>query len=80
LLNTFVELIQNETNLTEETYSNIIKEAGKRTNRKGRFLFMPIRIFTTGKAHGLELPRLFFLLGKERILKRIEHVKHTIKD
>jgi len=80
LLNTFVELIQNETNLTEETYSNIIKEAGKRTNRKGRFLFMPIRIFTTGKAHGLELPRLFFLLGKERILKRIEHVKHIIKD
>jgi hypothetical protein len=32
---------------------------------------MPIRVATTGKAHGLELPILFNLLGQEKLKYRI---------
>ena len=35
---------------------------------------MPIRVFTTGKAHGLELPILFPLLGKEKLTIRMQRI------
>ncbi|GIX43221.1 MAG: glutamate--tRNA ligase [Leptospiraceae bacterium] len=80
LINIFIDLIKKENPDTEEEYSNLIKQAGKLSNRKGRFLFMPIRIYTTGKIHGLELPRLFYLLGKDRILKRIDYIKQKLQN
>jgi glutamyl-tRNA synthetase/nondiscriminating glutamyl-tRNA synthetase len=79
LIQVFIELIKKENPKSEEEFSNLIKEAGKISQRKGKFLFMPIRIYTTGKIHGLELPQLFFLLGKDRILNRIEYIKDKLK-
>ncbi len=75
----FLELLE-ENPVKEEEFSEKIKKLGKITNRKGKFLYMPIRIFTTGKSHGLELPRLFSLLGKERIVQRIYYIKQKIKE
>ncbi|MEO2083166.1 MAG: hypothetical protein ABGX12_03975 [Desulfurobacteriaceae bacterium] len=46
---------------------------GKELKVKGKNLFMPVRIALTGKMSGVELPILVKLLGKERVLKRVEN-------
>ena len=51
-----------------------MEDTGITSGEKGRTLFMPIRVFTTGKAHGLELPILFPLLGKEKLLIRMKRI------
>ncbi|MCB1158364.1 MAG: glutamate--tRNA ligase [Leptospiraceae bacterium] len=61
-----------------EAYKAIMKEVEQESGQKGRGLFMPIRVFTTGKIHGLELPILFSLLGVDKLQKRMESIaKHT---
>ncbi len=54
-----------------EDYSKIIKTVGEKTLAKGPALFMPIRLATTGKMEGLELPILFSILGTEGVLSRL---------
>ncbi|MDH4262197.1 MAG: glutamate--tRNA ligase [Spirochaetia bacterium] len=42
------------------------------TSIKGKELFMTIRSAATGKVHGLELPVYLSLLGKKRVIHRLE--------
>ncbi|MHA6253385.1 glutamate--tRNA ligase [Oceanobacillus sp. CAU 1775] len=49
-----------------------IKATQKATGHKGKKLFMPIRVATTGQMHGPELPFAIELLGKEVILNRLD--------
>lgn len=49
-----------------------IKAVQKETGHKGKNLFMPIRVVTTGQTHGPELPDAIELVGKEKVLARIE--------
>ncbi|MGE7919225.1 glutamate--tRNA ligase [Viridibacillus sp. NPDC093762] len=49
-----------------------IKAVQKETGHKGKNLFMPIRVATTGEMHGPELPNSIALLGKETVIKRVE--------
>lgn len=51
-----------------------IKATQKETGHRGKKLFMPIRVATTGQAHGPELPLAIELLGKDVILKRLDLV------
>lgn len=51
-----------------------IKTVQKETGHKGKNLFMPIRVATTGQTHGPELPNAIALLGKEKVLNRIRKV------
>lgn len=75
------EFKQRINDLSEEEYhadniKKIIKSIQKDTNIKGRKLFMPIRIATTGMMHGPELPESIELLGKSKVLNNIEqHLK-----
>lgn len=78
LIEVLKETIKQKKRTTPEEYSELIKECGTRTQRKGKHLYMPIRIYTTGKVHGLELPILFHLLGEEKISKRIEQIEKQI--
>lgn len=55
-----------------ENIKQVIKTIQKDTKIKGRKLFMPIRIATTGMMHGPELPETIELLGKEKTLQHIE--------
>src|SRR5699024_616142 len=48
-----------------------IKAVQKETGHKGRNLFMPIRVVTTGETSGPELPAAIALIGKERAIERI---------
>lgn len=70
----FVEQLKQKNPMDAEEFKEMIAEVGKQTAQKGRNLFMPIRIFTTGKSHGLELPVLFSLLGRTKIQNRMVQV------
>lgn len=49
-----------------------IKAVQKETGIKGKNLFMPIRVVTTGQTHGPELPNAIALIGKEKTIARVE--------
>lgn len=49
-----------------------IKAVQKETGHKGKNLFMPVRVVTTGQTSGPELPDAIALIGKEKILQRVE--------
>ena len=49
-----------------------IKDLGKHLDIKGKLLFMPCRIATTGMLHGPDLPKALSLLGKKTVLNRID--------
>ncbi|HMY11047.1 MAG TPA: glutamate--tRNA ligase family protein, partial [Turneriella sp.] len=55
--------------------ADAIKEAlnavGKETGTKGKPLFMTLRVASTGRLEGLELPVYLGLLGKARVIERI---------
>lgn len=53
---------------TYDTWISAVKTA---TARKGRELFMPLRLSLTGMEHGPELKALLPLLGRENTLKRL---------
>lgn len=48
-----------------------IKAVQKETGHKGRNLFMPIRVVTTGQTNGPELPAAIALIGKENTVARV---------
>ncbi|AOV06498.1 glutamate--tRNA ligase [Sporosarcina ureilytica] len=48
-----------------------IQAVQKETGQKGRNLFMPIRVVTTGETSGPELPAAIALVGKENALARV---------
>lgn len=58
-------------NWTEATWGEWTKAVGAKTGRKGKALFMPIRLALTGMEHGPELSKLLPLLGREQTLKRL---------
>lgn len=69
----FKEEIENLAEYNAEGIQQAIKAAGKKTKAKGKMLFMPCRIATTGQMHGPELPRMLELLGKEEVLSRLNY-------
>jgi glutamyl-tRNA synthetase len=54
-------------NIWEEWMKLIIANTG----RRGKELFMPIRLALTALEHGPELKLLIYLLGREKVLKRL---------
>jgi len=51
-----------------------IKATQKETKHRGKKLFMPIRVATTGQTRGPELQKAIELLGKEVVLARLDKV------
>ncbi|MFA5692424.1 MAG: glutamate--tRNA ligase [Acholeplasmataceae bacterium] len=76
LLNELLKKLNENPFNDSKSINDLIKEVGTLTNNKGKSLFMPIRIATTGETHGPSLPTSILLLGKETTLKRINE---TIK-
>jgi nondiscriminating glutamyl-tRNA synthetase len=60
---------------TDTLEQNALKEAinavGKETGLKGKPLFMGVRLASTGRLEGLELPVYLNLLGKARVTERL---------
>jgi glutamyl-tRNA synthetase len=53
---------------TWTAWTNVLKE---RSGRKGRALFMPLRLALTGRTEGPELKSLLPLLGRKACLDRL---------
>ena len=64
-----------EEEFTADRIKPLIKEIQKETGIKGRKLFMPIRIATSGQMHGPELANVLEVLGKAKVLDHISQVK-----
>jgi len=73
-LQAFKEELAALQDFTTEGIQASIKAAGKATKAKGKMLFMPCRIATTGQMHGPDLPKALALLGQETVIARIEKV------
>ena len=56
----------------ENCWNIWLSEIKKNTERKGKDLFMPIRLALTGQEHGPELKLLVNLIAREEILGRLE--------
>lgn len=56
---------------TPENIKAAIKAVQKETGHKGKNLFMPIRVVTTGEMRGPELPNAIALIGKEVAIDRV---------
>lgn len=74
VLKAFKEEIEALEEFTADNIKKSIKAVQKATGQKGKKLFMPIRVATTGQTHGPELPAAIELLGKEKIVTRLESV------
>ncbi|MDY0346097.1 MAG: glutamate--tRNA ligase [Acholeplasma sp.] len=57
-----------------------IKDVGKYLDVKGKSLFMPCRIATTGMLHGPDLPKSLSLLGKKTVLNRIDKTLEILEN
>ena len=53
---------------TWKAWTDVLKQA---TGRKGKVLFMPLRLSLTGKAHGPEMSKLLPLIGPEKTRARL---------
>jgi nondiscriminating glutamyl-tRNA synthetase len=58
--------------ITRDNYKGLLSNLAKQVGLSGRGLYMPLRAALTGKTHGPELEKIFILLGKEKILRRLE--------
>ncbi len=74
VLKLFKEMIEAEEIITKEIADKIILGIKEKTNLKGKKLMMPIRIALTGKTEGPELKKIMEVLGKERIIKRVNNI------
>ncbi len=59
-----------EEDFNEDNVFACIKATQKEAKAKGKMLYMPIRIATTGIMHGPDLAKSIVLLGKEKVLSR----------
>jgi len=73
-----LEVFKNHlSNLSDEEFDEehvfaCIKATQKEAKARGKMLYMPIRIATTGIMHGPDLAKSIVLLGKEKVLSRLE--------
>ncbi|MGI4753124.1 MAG: hypothetical protein ACRYE8_05315, partial [Janthinobacterium lividum] len=60
-----------EEEITTETWGIWTKKLAAITNRKGKELFLPLRLALTGKESGPEISKVLPLIEREEIVKRL---------
>lgn len=78
ILETFKKHLE-QSDFEPATIEGLIKQTGTDTQTKGKPLFMSLRIGTTGDMHGPSLPISLALLGKHRVIQRIEQTMHRLR-
>jgi len=68
------DILQQES-VEKNLYHDVVRRVNEKTGVKGRELLMPIRAAITGRTSGAELDRIFAILGRESILKRLEKAR-----
>ncbi len=78
LMNIFEKKVE-EVDTIDENFGKIVfKQIQKEHGYKGKNLYMPVRVIITGEVHGPDMGLILKVLGKERILKRIESIRKII--
>jgi nondiscriminating glutamyl-tRNA synthetase len=78
LLNAFKAKINDTEEINEEFTSTIMGDLKNDTGAKGKGLFMPLRAAVTGQLHGPDLGKIFIILGKDLILRRLDYVMNAL--
>lgn len=75
LIEVLISEIEGVDVVTPENMKATFKKIQKEHGIKGKNLYMPVRIITTGEMHGSDLMMTMSILGKEILLKRIKNIK-----
>ncbi len=73
LAQTLLRLLEEKKPLDRDGFSEILKQAGKEANVKGKALFIPARVAVSGRLHGPDLGLIYEILGYEKTVSRIRH-------
>jgi len=71
-LRSLFEVFEALTEITTDSWPSFVSKMEQQTGKKGKNLLAPFRAAVTGKTKGPELAKTLPLLGKDRILKRIQ--------
>lgn len=74
VLAAFLQEVEQSAELNAESVKASIKAVQKSTGQKGKKLFMPIRVATTGQTHGPDLPKAIALLGRDKVIQRLKEL------
>jgi len=74
VLSVFLTEIEDLEPFTAEEIKKAVKAVQKSTGHKGKKLFMPLRVATTGQMHGPDLMKTIELLGKEKVKTRVLNI------
>jgi nondiscriminating glutamyl-tRNA synthetase len=72
VIRSFLEQVQHADSFTAEAMPTLLKNVQKETGFKGKQLFMSIRAGLTGQVHGPDLNISLYLLGKEKVITRLQ--------
>lgn len=71
VLQSFLKHVEQAEEYSAESIKGLLKQVQTETGCKGKQLFMPIRAALTGQTHGRDLNETLYLLGKEKVMKRL---------
>lgn len=74
VLASFLNKVKQAESLAPERVQAMLKEVQKETGYKGKALFMTIRVALTGQMHGRDLNHTIHLLGKDKVLSRLNAI------
>lgn len=75
LLEAFIEVINSYDEITVDIAKTLMKDVQKKSGVKGKNLYMPVRAAISGNVHGPEMSNVIYLLGKDKLIERVEKVK-----
>lgn len=79
VLQVFTDKLIHLDEFTAENIKAQLRATQKETGHRGKKLFMPIRVATTGQTHGPEVPTAIELIGKEVILERLDQLLQKLE-
>ncbi len=79
LLEAFYEKVKNAEVIDEAFGKQVFKDLKKEVGAKGPKLFKPARVAVTGETQGPDLTLVMKVLGREKLLKRIEFVQKELE-
>ncbi len=71
-LGSVLRFLEDPSNLRSDDRDSLLSQFEKKTGRKGKDLYAPLRAAITGKTRGPELAKTLPLLGKERVIHRLK--------
>jgi nondiscriminating glutamyl-tRNA synthetase len=71
-LDSVLRLLEDPSNFQSADQGSLLSQLEKKTGRKGKDLYAPLRAAITGKTRGPELAKTLPLLGRERLIRRLK--------